>query len=164
MAENNNNGGKNTNIITKINDTISKVLGDFPPVVQTIAKIVVFGGLILLIAKAIGYIFPVIVNVLFNLLVKIVGFCILAAFLYGCWYEVKLQMTRDENSFLLNERLKYQKKEYEERERRRQTDAKILQHTSCPASAGQLFFCFPIAGSCESYTIKSMKGVYHENT
>ena len=32
MAENNNNGGKNTNIITKINDTISKVLGDFPPV------------------------------------------------------------------------------------------------------------------------------------
>ena len=60
MAENNNNGGKNTNIITKINDTISKVLGDFPPVVQTIAKIVVFGGLILLIAKAIGYIFPVI--------------------------------------------------------------------------------------------------------
>lgn len=111
---------KNTNIITKINDTISKVLGDFPPVVQTIAKIVVFGGLILLIAKAIGYIFPVIVNVLFNLLVKIVGFCILAAFLYGCWYEVKLQMTRDENSFLLNERLKYQKKEYEERERRRQ--------------------------------------------
>lgn len=54
MAENNNNGGKNTNIITKINDTISKVLGDFPPVVQTIAKIVVFGGLILLIAKAIG--------------------------------------------------------------------------------------------------------------
>jgi hypothetical protein len=120
MAENNNNGGKNTNIITKINDTISKVLGDFPPVVQTIAKIVVFGGLILLIAKAIGYIFPVIVNVLFNLLVKIVGFCILAAFLYGCWYKVKLQMTRDENSFLLNERLKYQKKEYEERERRRQ--------------------------------------------
>lgn len=119
MAENNNNGGKNTNIITKINDTISKVLGDFPPVVQTIAKIVVFGGLILLIAKAIGYIFPVIVNVLFNLLVKIVGFCILAAFLYGCWYEVKLQMTRDENSFLLNERLKYQKKEYEEREHRR---------------------------------------------
>lgn len=116
----NNNGGKNTNIITKINDTISKVLGDFPPVVQTIAKIVVFGGLILLIAKAIGYIFPVIVNVLFNLLVKIVGFCILAAFLYGCWYEVKLQMTRDENSFLLNERLKYQKKEYEEREHRRQ--------------------------------------------
>ena len=88
MAENNNNGGKNTNIITKINDTISKVLGDFPPVVQTIAKIVVFGGLILLIAKAIGYIFPVIVNVLFNLLVKIVGFCILAAFLYGCWYEL----------------------------------------------------------------------------
>ena len=72
------------------------------------------------IAKAIGYIFPVIVNVLFNLLVKIVGFCILAAFLYGCWYEVKLQMTRDENSFLLNERLKYQKKEYEEREHRRQ--------------------------------------------
>lgn len=103
MAENNNNGGKNTNIITKINDTISKVLGDFPPVVQTIAKIVVFGGLILLIAKAIGYIFPVIVNVLFNLLVKIVGFCILAAFLYGCWYEVKLQMTRDENSFLLSQ-------------------------------------------------------------
>lgn len=120
MAENNNNGGKSTNIIIKINDTISKVLGDFPPVVQTIAKIVVFGGLILLIAKAIGYIFPVIVNVLFNLLVKIVGFCILAAFLYGCWYKVKLQMTRDENSFLLNERLKYQKKEYEERERRRQ--------------------------------------------
>ena len=70
MAENNNNGGKYTNIITKINDTISKVLGDFPPVVQTIAKIVVFGGLILLIAKAIGYIFPVIVNVLFNLLVN----------------------------------------------------------------------------------------------
>lgn len=29
-------------------------------------------------------------------------------------------MTRDENSFLLNERLKYQKKEYEEREHRRQ--------------------------------------------
>lgn len=130
MAENNNNGGKNTNIITKINDTISKVLGDFPPVVQTIAKIVVFGGLILLIAKAIGYIFPVIVNVLFNLLVKIVGFCILAAFLYGCWYEVKLQMTRDENSFLLNERLKYQKKEYEERERRRQERDNKRQNTT----------------------------------
>lgn len=120
MAENNNNNGKKNNIITKINDTISNVLHDFPPVVQTIAKVVIFGGLILLIAKAIGYIFPVIVNVLFNLLVKIVGFCILAAFLYGCWYEVKLQMTRDENSFLLNERLKYQKKEYEEREHRRQ--------------------------------------------
>lgn len=130
MAESNNNGGKNTNIITKINDTISKVLGDFPPVVQTIAKIVVFGGLILLIAKAIGYIFPVIVNVLFNLLVKIVGFCILAAFLYGCWYEVKLQMTRDENSFLLNERLKYQKKEYEERERRRQERDNRRQNTT----------------------------------
>lgn len=130
MAENNNNGGKNSNIITKINDTISKVLGDFPPVVQTIAKIVVFGGLILLIAKAIGYIFPVIVNVLFNLLVKIVGFCILAAFLYGCWYEVKLQMTRDENSFLLNERLKYQKKEYEERERRRQERDNKRQNTT----------------------------------
>lgn len=142
MAENNNNGGKNTNIITKINDTISKVLGDFPPVVQTIAKIVVFGGLILLIAKAIGYIFPVIVNVLFNLLVKIVGFCILAAFLYGCWYEIKLQMTRDENSFLLNERLKYQKKSMRSAnagDKRETTDAKILQHTSCPASAGQLF-------------------------
>lgn len=34
MAENNNNGGKNTNIITKINDIISKVLGDFPPVTE----------------------------------------------------------------------------------------------------------------------------------
>lgn len=144
MAENNNNGGKNTNIITKINDTISKVLGDFPPVVQTIAKIVVFGGLILLIAKAIGYIFPVIVNVLFNLLVKIVGFCILAAFLYGCWYEVKLQMTRDENSFLLNERLKYQKKEYEERERRRQERQQTLKYYNTQAVQLRLgsFFLF----------------------
>lgn len=153
MAENNNNGGKNTNIITKINDTISKVLGDFPPVVQTIAKIVVFGGLILLIAKAIGYIFPVIVNVLFNLLVKIVGFCILAAFLYGCWYEVKLQMTRDENSFLLNERLKYQKKEYEERERRRQQTLKYYNTQAVQLRLGS-FFCFPIAGSCELHTMK----------
>lgn len=120
MAENNNNGGKNTNIITKINDTISKVLGDFPPVVQTIAKIVVFGGLILLIAKAIGYIFPVVVNVLFELLTSIVTIGILALIGSAFVYQVKLQMTRDENSFLLNERLKYQKKEYEERERRRQ--------------------------------------------
>ncbi len=120
MAENNNNGGKNTNIITKINDTISKILGDFPPVVQTIAKIVVFGGLILLIAKAIGYIFPVIVNVLFELLTSIVTIGILALIGSAFVYQVKLQMTRDENSFLLNERLKYQKKEYEERERRRQ--------------------------------------------
>lgn len=120
MAENNNNGGKNTNIITKINDTISKILGDFPPVVQTIAKIVVFGGLILLIAKAIGYIFPVIVNVLFELLTSIVTIGILALIGSAFVYQVKLQMTRDENSFLLHERLKYQKKEYEERERRRQ--------------------------------------------
>lgn len=120
MAENNNNGGKNTNIITKINDTISKVLGDFPPVVQTIAKIVVFGGLILLIAKAIGYIFPVVVNVLFELLTSIVTIGILVLIGSAFVYQVKLQMTRDENSFLLNERLKYQKKEYEERERRRQ--------------------------------------------
>lgn len=120
MAENNNNGGKNTNIITKINDTISKVLGDFPPVIQTIAKIVVFGGLILLIAKAIGYIFPVVVNVLFELLTSIVTIGILALIGSAFVYQVKLQMTRDENSFLLNERLKYQKKEYEERERRRQ--------------------------------------------
>lgn len=120
MAENNNNGGKNTNIITKINDTISKVLGDFPPVVQTIAKIVVFGGFILLIAKAIGYIFPVVVNVLFELLTSIVTIGILALIGSAFVYQVKLQMTRDENSFLLNERLKYQKKEYEERERRRQ--------------------------------------------
>lgn len=120
MAENNNNGGKNTNIITKINDTISKILGDFPPVVQTIAKIVVFGGLILLIAKAIGYIFPVIVNVLFELLTSIVTIGILALIGSAFVYQVKLQMTRNENSFLLNERLKYQKKEYEERERRRQ--------------------------------------------
>lgn len=120
MAENNNNGGKNTNIITKINDTISKVLGDFPPVVQTIAKIVVFGGLILLIAKAIGCILPVVVNVLFELLTSIVTIGILALIGSAFVYQVKLQMTRDENSFLLNERLKYQKKEYEERERRRQ--------------------------------------------
>lgn len=120
MATNNNNGGKNTNIITKINDTISNVLGDFPPVVQTIAKIVVFGGIILLIAKAIGYIFPVVVNVLFSLLTSIVTIGILALIGSAFVYQVKLRMTRDENSFLLNERLKYQKKEYEERERRRQ--------------------------------------------
>ena len=120
MAENNNNGGKNTNIITKINDTISKVLGDFPPVVQTIAKVVIFGGLILLVFKAIGCIFPVVVNVLFELLTSIVTIGILALIGSAFVYQVKLQMTRDENSFLLNERLKYQKKEYEERERRRQ--------------------------------------------
>jgi nucleoside recognition membrane protein YjiH len=120
MAENNNNGGKNTNIITKINDTISKVLGDFPPVVQTIAKVIVFGGIILLIAKAIGYIFPAVVNVLFSLLTSIVTIGILALIGSAFVYQVKLRMTRDENSFLLNERLKYQKKEYEERERRRQ--------------------------------------------
>lgn len=120
MAENNNNGGKNTNIITKINDTISNVLRDFPPVVQTIAKVVIFGGLILLIAKAIGCIFPVVVNVLFELLTSIVTIGILALIGSAFVYQVKLQMTRDENSFLLNERLKYQKKEYEERERRRQ--------------------------------------------
>jgi hypothetical protein len=120
MAENNNNGGKNTNIITKINDTISNVLRDFPPVVQTIAKVVIFGGLILLVFKAIGCIFPVVVNVLFELLTSIVTIGILALIGSAFVYQVKLQMTRDENSFLLNERLKYQKKEYEERERRRQ--------------------------------------------
>lgn len=38
MAENNNNGGKNTNIITKINDTISKVLGDFRPLFEQSQK------------------------------------------------------------------------------------------------------------------------------
>lgn len=120
MAENNNNGGKNTNIITKINDTISNVLRDFPPVVQTIAKVVIFGGLILLVFKAIGCIFPAVVNVLFELLTSIVTIGILALIGSAFVYQVKLQMTRDENSFLLNERLKYQKKEYEERERRRQ--------------------------------------------
>lgn len=120
MAENNNNGGKNTNIITKINDTISNVLRDFPPVVQTIAKVVIFGGLILLVFKAIGCISPVVVNVLFELLTSIVTIGILALIGSAFVYQVKLQMTRDENSFLLNERLKYQKKEYEERERRRQ--------------------------------------------
>lgn len=120
MAENNNNGGKNTNIITKINDTISNVLRDFPPVVQTIAKVVIFGGLILLVFKAIGCIFPVVVNVLFELLTSIVTIGILALIGSAFVYQVKLQMTRDENSFLLNERLKYQKKEYEEREHRRQ--------------------------------------------
>lgn len=120
MAENNNNGGKNTNIITKINDTISNALRDFPPVVQTIAKVVIFGGLILLVFKAIGCIFPVVVNVLFELLTSIVTIGILALIGSAFVYQVKLQMTRDENSFLLNERLKYQKKEYEERERRRQ--------------------------------------------
>ena len=120
MAENNNNGGKNTNIITKINDTISNVLRDFPPVVQTIAKVVIFGGLILLVFKAIGCIFPVVVNVLFELLTSIITIGILALIGSAFVYQVKLQMTRDENSFLLNERLKYQKKEYEERERRRQ--------------------------------------------
>lgn len=120
MAENNNNGGKNTNIITKINDTISNVLRDFPPVVQTIAKVVIFGGLILLVFKAIGCIFPVVVNVLFELLTSIVTIGILALIGSAFVYQVKLQMTRDENWFLLNERLKYQKKEYEERERRRQ--------------------------------------------
>lgn len=120
MAENNNNGGKSTNIITKINDTISNVLRDFPPVVQTIAKVVIFGGLILLVFKAIGCIFPVVVNVLFELLTSIVTIGILALIGSAFVYQVKLQMTRDENSFLLNERLKYQKKEYEERERRRQ--------------------------------------------
>lgn len=118
--KNNNNGGKNTNIITKINDTISNVLRDFPPVVQTIAKVVIFGGLILLVFKAIGCIFPVVVNVLFELLTSIVTIGILALIGSAFVYQVKLQMTRDENSFLLNERLKYQKKEYEERERRRQ--------------------------------------------
>ena len=111
---------KNTNIITKINDTISNVLRDFPPVVQTIAKVVIFGGLILLVFKAIGCIFPVVVNVLFELLTSIVTIGILALIGSAFVYQVKLQMTRDENSFLLNERLKYQKKEYEERERRRQ--------------------------------------------
>ena len=44
---------------------------------------------------------------------------ILALIVIYIVYRAKLVMTRDENSFLLNERLKYQKKEYEERERRR---------------------------------------------
>ena len=44
---------------------------------------------------------------------------ILALIVIYIVYRAKLTMTRDENSFLLNERLKYQKKEYEERERRR---------------------------------------------
>ena len=114
MAENNNSNGKKRNdIFTKINDTISTFLDGYPPAVQTAAKVIVFGGMFLLVIGILHLISPIIVTVVGNLLSLIFTYVIYIV------YRAKLTMTRDENSFLLNERLKYQKKEYEERERRR---------------------------------------------
>lgn len=120
MPENNNgNGEKRTGIFAKINDTISTFLDGYPPTIQTIAKVVVFGGLLLLVIFVIDLLSPFIVNALLNLMSFIFTFGILALIGIYFIYKAKLTMTRDENSFLLNERLKYQKKEYEERESRR---------------------------------------------
>lgn len=120
MAENNNNNGKKRNdIFTKINDTISTFLDGYPPAVQTAAKVIVFGGLFLLVVWFLNLISPIIITVVGKLLGLIFTYGILALIILCIAYRAKVEMTRDENSFLLNERLKYQKKEYEERERRR---------------------------------------------
>lgn len=120
MAENNNNNSKKRNdIFTKINDTISTFLDGYPPTVQTAAKVIVFGGMFLLVIGIFHLISPIIITVVGNLMSLIFTYGILALIVIYIVYRAKLVMTRDENSFLLNERLKYQKKEYEERERRR---------------------------------------------
>lgn len=119
VGNNNENGEKKTGVFTKINDTISTFLDGYPPAVQTAAKVIIFGGLLLLVIVIIDLLSPFIVTALLNLLSSIFVFGILALIGIYFVYKAKLTMTRDENSFLLNERLKYQKKEYEERERRR---------------------------------------------
>ena len=68
MAENNNNNGKKRNdIFTKINDTISTFLDGYPPAVQTAAKVIVFGGMFLLVIGILHLISPIIVTVVGNL-------------------------------------------------------------------------------------------------
>ena len=79
---------------------------------QNLSLIHIFIGILHLIS-------PIIVTVVGNLLSLIFTYGILALIVIYIVYRAKLTMTRDENSFLLNERLKYQKKEYEERKRRR---------------------------------------------
>lgn len=116
---NNKNGKSKGSILKKIDNIILNFLDGYPPVVQNIARVIVFGGLaalaIVLVKAALSLLIPIIGIILVN----VFELAILALFIGGFVYEVKLNMVRDENSFLLNERLKYQKKEYEERERRR---------------------------------------------
>ena len=67
MAENNNNNGKKRNdIFTKINDTISTFLDGYPPAVQTAAKVIVFGGMFLLVIGIFHLISPIIITVVGN--------------------------------------------------------------------------------------------------
>ena len=109
-------------IIKKVDEIILNFLDGYPPIIQTVARIIVFGGLIIIaiiIAKVvISLLIPAIGTILASLFLNAFVLLLIAGFIY----DVKLNMTRDENSFLLNERLKYQKKEYEERERRRQEE------------------------------------------
>ena len=145
MVENNNNNGKKRNdIFTKINDTISTFLDGYPPAVQTAAKVIVFGGMFLLVIGILHLISPIIVTVVGNLLSLIFTYGILALIVIYIVYRAKLTMTRDENSFLLNERLKYQKKEYEERERKKsRTKQKTVKFNSIFAvqlRLGSFFF------------------------
>ena len=104
MAENNNSNGKKRNdIFTKINDTISTFLDGYPPAVQTAARVIVFGGMFLLVIGILHLISPIIVTVVGNLLSLIFTYGILALIVIYIVYRAKLTMTRDENSFLLNE-------------------------------------------------------------
>ena len=105
MAENNNNNGKKRNdIFTKINDTISTFLDGYPPAAQTAAKVIVFGGMFLLVIGIFHLISPIIITVVGNLMSLIFTYGILALIVIYIVYRAKLVMTRDENSFLLKER------------------------------------------------------------
>ena len=118
----NKNGKNRFSIIKKVDDIILNFLDGYPPVLQNVARIIVFGGLIIIaiaIAKVvISLLVPAIGTILASLFLNAVVLIIIGVFIL----DFKLHMTRGENSFLLNERLKYQKKEYEERERRRQEE------------------------------------------
>ena len=106
-------------IIKKIDNIILNFLDGYPPIVQNIARGIVFGGLIQLAIVLARAALSLLIPIIGIILVNVFELAILAFFIGIFIYEVKLNMVRDENSFLLNERLKYQKKEYEERERRR---------------------------------------------
>ena len=144
MSENNNNNGKKRNdIFTKINDIISTFLDGYPPAVQTTAKVIVFGGMFLLVIGILHLISPIIVTVVGNLLSLIFTYGILALIVIYIVYRAKLTMTRDENSFLLNERLKYQKKEYENAAQKSRTTQKTVKFNSIYAvqlRLGSFFF------------------------
>lgn len=93
MVENNNNNGKKRNdIFTKINDTISTFLDGYPPAVQTAAKVIVFGGMFLLVIGILHLISPIIVTVVGNLLSLIFTYGILALIVIYIVYRAKLTM------------------------------------------------------------------------